>query len=128
MSCGEPGVAGSTSDGGVVSLTDIEIKASRLLAVCGYVATTTSVADTGHQVMIEVKSNDFAEPGPQRFILGGAQGGEATNHNVGLVQTKLIEIDAAFKSPGQKQTVTATTTVYDAVTTGAMINWCLIYT
>lgn len=128
MKCGEPGVAGATGDGGVVSLTDIEIKASNLFAIAAYAAVTTSVADTSIQLMMEVESDDFAEKGgPQRFGLGNQQGGEATNHPAALSQVQLIEVDAAFGSPGQKQTVTATVTAYDAVSTGPMCNWCLIY-
>ncbi len=127
MKCGEPGVAGNTGDGGTTALTDIEIKASKLHAIAAYASVTTSVADTSTQLMMEVKSDDFAESGPQRFGLGQKGGGEATNHPAGLSMVQLIEVDAFFRSPGQKQTVTAETTAYDALSTAPMINWCLIY-
>lgn len=128
MKVGEPGVAGSTSDGGVASLSDIEIKASQLHAIAAYTAVTTSVADTSILLMMEVKSDDFAEkPSRQRFSLGSQQGGEGTDHPAAMSPIQLIEVDAPFANPGQKQTLSAEVTSYDAVTTGPMTNWCLIY-
>lgn len=128
MKCGEPGVAGSVSDGGVVALTSIEIKASNLLAVVTYAGATTPVASTGIMLMFEMLSDDFAEKGPQRWSMNTVRaGGVATNSSGQGTSTLLVEVDMPFGSPGQKQTVTAEVTAYDAVSTGPMVNWCLIY-
>ena len=79
MKCGEPSVTGSVSDGGTQDLSNIEIKAGILYAVVTYVAAITAVASTGHMLMIEVKSDDFAEKGPQRWACNVQRaGGVAT--------------------------------------------------
>ena len=128
MTCGEPSVTGSVNDGGVVALTDIEIKANILLAVVTYVAAITAVASTGHMLMLEMLSADFADRGPQRWATNVQRaGGVATNSSGQIAQTQLIEVDMPFKNPGQKQTVTAKVTAYDAVTTGPEVNWMLIW-
>ena len=127
MKCGEPGVAGSTSDGGVVSLTDIEIAASILLAVVVYAAQTTIVTATGIMLGFEMKSTDFRDNGDHSWGINTQRGGVATNCSSSGTQTFLTRVDAAFKKPGQKQNVTAEVTAFDAVTTGPMCNWCLIY-
>lgn len=128
MKCGEPAVTGSVSDGGVVSLTDIEIKASRLMAVIAHIATITAVASTGNMLMFEMRSDDFEEKGPQRWALNPQRaGGVATNSSGQMSKTILVEVDIPFASPGQKQTVSAEVTAYDAVSTGPTVNWCLIY-
>ncbi|GAH91683.1 unnamed protein product [marine sediment metagenome] len=128
MTCGEPAVVGSVSDGGVVSLTDIQIKAQKLLAVVTYVATTTPVASTGHMLMLEMMSDDFGEKGgSQRWGLNPQRaGGVATNSSGQMAKTLLVEIDMMFGKPGQ-QKVSAEVTAYDAVTTGPLVNWCLIW-
>lgn len=128
MKAGEPAVSASVTDGATVSLTNIEIKASKLFAVVAYAAAETAVASTGHMLMFEMKSDDFAEPGPQRWSLNTQRaGGVATNSSGVFTSTLLVEVDASFTSPGQKQTVSAEVTVYDAVSTGALCNWFLIY-
>ncbi len=129
MKVGEPGVAASASDGGEASLTDIEIKGTKIHAVAAYASVTTSVADTSTQLMMETTSDDLApgSTGPQKFGLGQQGGGEATNHPAGLSMVQLIELDLNLKSPGQKHTISAAVTSYDALTTGPMCNWCLIY-
>ncbi|GAG60125.1 unnamed protein product [marine sediment metagenome] len=128
MKCGEPSVTGSVSDGGTADLTNIEIKASKLLAVVTYVAAITAVASTGHMLMFEMKSTDFAENGPHRWATNVQRaGGVATNSSGQLAQTQFVEVDAGFTSPGQKQTISAVVTAYDAVTTGPEVNWCLVY-
>lgn len=128
MKCGEPSITGSVNDGGTANMTDIEIKASILLAVVTYVAAITAVASTGHMLMFEMKSSDFLENGPHRWACNVQRaGGVATNSSGQLAQTEMTEIDAQFKSPGQKQTVKGVVTAYDAVTTGPEVNWCLIY-
>jgi len=128
MTCAEPSVTGSTSDGGVVSLTDIEIKARVLRAVIAYIATVTAVASTGHMLMFEMISDDFAIKGPQRWaLIPQRAGGVATNSSGQLSKTLLVEVDIPFKSPGQKQVISAEVTAYDAVTTGPNVNWCLIW-
>lgn len=127
MKCGEPSVTGSTSDGGVTSLTNIEIKASKLFAVVVYAIQTTCSGDMGTELMFEMLSTDFAEPGPQRWSLNVQPGGDATNNVPASTSTLLVEVDAAFGSPGQKQTVTATYTAYDAETAGPEVNWCLVF-
>jgi len=128
MTCGEPAVTGSTSDGGVVSLTDIGIKAKILRAVIVYIATTTAVASTGHMLMFEMTSDDFAQKGPQRWALNPQRaGGVASNSSGQISKTLLVEVDMPFGSPGQKQTISAEITAYDAVTTGPTVNWCLIW-
>lgn len=127
MKMGEPSVAGSVSDGGVVSLTDIEIEAQRLMAVVVYAAQTTIVAGTAIMLMFEMKSDDFVGGGPQRWSLNTQIGGVSTNASPNRIQTLLCEVDAAFRKPGQKQTVSAEVTAYDAVSTGPICNWCLIY-
>lgn len=128
MKCGEPSITGSVNDGGTADMSDIEIKANILLAVVTYVAAITAVASTGHMLMFEMKSPDFAEPGTHRWACNVQRaGGVATNSSGQLAQTQLIEIDAPFKSPGQKQTISGVVTAYDAVTTGPEVNWMLIY-
>jgi len=128
MTVGEPAVAGSVSDGGVVSLTDIKIKAKKLLAVVTYVATSIPVASTGHMLMLEVTSDDFGEKGgSQRWALNPQRaGGVATNSSGQMTKTLLVEIDMMFGKPGD-QTVSAEVTAYDAVTTGPVVNWCCIW-
>lgn len=128
MTCGEPAVAGSVSDGGVVSLTDIEIKAVKLLAVVAYAATSIPVASTGHMLMFEMTSDDFGEKGgSQRWALNPQRtGGVATNSSGQMAKTLLVEVDMIFGKAGQ-QRVSAEVTAYDAVTTGALVNWCLIW-
>lgn len=129
MKCGEPAVTGSVSDGGVVSLTDIKIKASSLLAVIAQISTITAVASTGNMLMLEMRSDDFGgERGPQRWALNPQRaGGVATNSSGQMSKTMLVEVDVPFKNPGQEQTVSAEVTAYDAVSTGPNVNWCLIY-
>lgn len=128
MTCGEPSITGSVNDGGVAALTDIEIKARILLAVVTYVASITAVASTGNMLMFEMLSSDFAENGPQRWACNVQRaGGVATNSSGQLAQTEMTEVNAAFKAPGQKQTVTAKVTAYDAVSTGPEVNWMLIW-
>ena len=127
MKCGEPGVAASTSDGGVVSLTAIEITASKLLAVVVYTAYTTGIGDASVQAAFEMKSADFKENGPQRWSLNVQPGGDATNTVPATTSTLLVEINAAFKVSNTKQNVTSEVTVFDAISTGPMCNWCLIY-
>jgi len=128
MTCGEPSVAGSVSDGGVVSLTDISIKAQVLRAVIAYIATVTAVASTGHMLMFEMISDDFGVKGPQRWaLIPQRAGGVATNSSGQLSKTLLVEVDIPFKHPGSSQTVTAEVTAYDAVSTGPNVNWCLIW-
>ncbi|GAI63505.1 unnamed protein product, partial [marine sediment metagenome] len=128
MKMGEPSVAGSVSDGGVVSLTDIEIEANQIMAVVVYCAQTTIVTATGIMLMFEMKSDDFVGGGPQRWGLNTQRGGVATNCASSGTETFRVEVDAAFRKPGQKQTVSAEVTAYDAVSTGPIVNWCLIYT
>ncbi|GAH92583.1 unnamed protein product, partial [marine sediment metagenome] len=127
MKCGEPSVTGGTGDGDVTALTNIEIKASRLFAVVTYAIQTTSTGDQGTELMFEMKSADFAESGPHRWGLNTQFGGDGTNNTPGSTSTLLVEVDAGFNSPGQKQTVTAEYTAYDAETAGPEVNWCLIY-
>lgn len=126
--CGEPAVDGSTSDGGTTSYTDIEVKASVLHAVMTYATVETAVASTSILLMFEMKSSDFAESGPHRWAMNtAATGGVATNSSGQLTPLQIVEVDAAFDSPGQKQTVSAECTAYDALSTGPVTNWCLIY-
>ncbi len=126
--CGEPGVTGSVSDGGTVAYTDIEIKASVLHAVMTYVTVSEAIASTSLQLMFEMKSDDFAENGPHRWSMNcAATGGVATNSSGQLTPLQIVEVDAAFTSPGQKQTVSAECTAYDALSTGPETNWCVIY-
>ena len=129
MTCGEPAVTGSVSDGGVVALTDIKIKAAKLIAVVAYNATITPVASTGHMLMLEMRSNDFGGiRGPQRWALNPQRcGGVATNSSGQMTKTLLVEVDIPFRKAGQEQTVSAEVTAYDAVSTGPTVNWCLIY-
>ena len=127
MRCGEPGVAGSVSDGGVVSLTDIEIPASILLAVVIYAAQTTIVTATGIMLGFEMKSTDFKDNGSHSWGINTQRGGVATNCSSSGIQTFLTRVDAPFKKPGSKQNVTSEVTSFDAVSTGPMCNWCLIY-
>ncbi|GAH94801.1 unnamed protein product, partial [marine sediment metagenome] len=124
----EPAVSGSVSDGGVVSLTDIQIKAQKLLAVVVYVATSIPVASTGHMLMFEMTSDDFGEKGgSQRWALNPQRaGGVATNSSGQMAKTLLVEVDMIFGRSGQ-QKVSAEVTAYDAVTTGPVVNWCLIW-
>lgn len=126
--CGEPAIDGSASDGGVTSYTDIEVKANVLHAVMTYATVETAVASTSIQLMFEMKSSDFADNGPHRWGMNtAATGGVATNSSGQLTPLQLVEVDAAFASPGQKQTVSAECTAYDALSTGPVTNWCLIY-
>lgn len=126
--CGEPSTAGSVSDGGVAAFTDIEIKANVLHAVMTYATVETAVASTSIQLIFEMKSDDFAESGPHRWAMNSlATGGVATNSSGQLCPLQLVEVDAAFRSPGQKQTITAESTAYDALSTGPVQNWCAIY-
>lgn len=128
MKCGEPSVTGSTSDGGVTSLTDIVITASKVLAVVVYAIQTTCSGDMGTMLMFEMRSDNWAEPGGgQRWSLNTQPGGDATNNVPASTSTLLVEVDAAFKSPNQNQTVSAEYTAYDAETAGPEVNWCLIY-
>lgn len=126
--CGEPAVDGSTSDGGVTSYTDIEVKADVVHAVMTYATVETAVASTSIQLMFEMKSDDFVESGPHRWGMNSAAtGGVATNSSGQLTPLQIVEVDARFSHPGQKQTVSATCTAYDALSTGPVTNWCLIY-
>ena len=127
--CGEPSTSGSVSDGGTSSFTDIEIKASKLHAVMTYATSAVPIASTSIHLMFEMKSDDFAESGPHKWAMNvAAAGGVATNFSGQLTPLQIVEVDAAFRSPGQKQTVTAVSTAYDALSTGPVQNWCLIYT
>lgn len=126
--CGEPAIDGSVNDNGVVAYTDIEIKATHLHAVMTYATVETAVASTSIQLMFEMKSSDFAESGPHKWGMNpAATGGVATNSGGQLTPLQLVEVDAGFNSPGQKQTITATCTAYDALSTGPVTNWCCIY-
>ena len=126
--CGEPSTTGSVSDGGTSAFTNIEVKASKLHAVMTYACPTTAVASTSIQMQFEMKSDDFAESGPHKWSMNSAAtGGVATNSTAQLCPLQLVEVDAGFRSPGQKQTVTAVSTSYDALSTGPLQNWCLIY-
>ncbi len=126
--CGEPAIDSSVSDGGVSAYTDIEIKASVLHAVMTYATVETAVASTSIQLMFEMKSDDFADNGPHRWAMNSsATGGVATNSSGQLTPLQIVEVDAAFSSPGQKQVVSAECTAYDALSTGPVTNWCCIY-
>ena len=127
MKCGEPAGAGSTSDAGTTSLTDIEIKANQLLAIVTYSALVTPTTATGVILQFEMKSDDFVESGPQKWGLNTIRAGAATNSTAQGTGTQLQEIDAPFRSPGQKQTLTAVLTSYDAIAVAPIVNWCAIY-
>ena len=127
MKVGEPAGATPVTDGAETSLQDIEIKASTLHAVVTYHAQVTPTTAMGVICMFEMTSDDFAEQGRQRWGLNPDRAGAATNSTSQGSETQLVEIDAAFRSPGQKQTLSATLTAYDTITVAGIANWMLIY-
>lgn len=126
MKCGEPAVSTSTSDNGETSNTDIEIKASHLHMLFGYVVATTLVADSSPVANGEVTSDDFAVAGPHKFGFNPQVGGDANMGTAGLDLTK-IEQDIAFRYPGQKQTLSCVVIMRDAVSTAPLSNWGVVY-
>ena len=125
MKCGEPAVSTSTSDNGRTSNTDIEIKASHLHMVFGYVVATTLVADSSPVANMEVSSDDFAAAGPHKFGVNPQVGGDANMGTAGVELTK-IEQDIAFKYPRQKQTLSCDVLMRDAVSTAPVSNWGVV--
>lgn len=126
MKCGEPSVAAGTADNGAVSLTDIEIKASRihLLSIYGLQATPT--ADCAFVATWAVTSDDFAVAGPWKGSINPHHGGETNTVQSAASLTK-IEADRAFRVGGQKQTVSCVATVRDAMAGDGHYNWALVY-
>ena len=127
MKCGEPAGAGSTTDGGVTSLTDIEIKASTIHAVITYAALVTPTTATGVILQFEMKSDDFGENGVHKWGLNTIRAGAATNSTAQGTETQLQEVGVNFRSGGAKQTVSAELTSYDAIAVAPVVNWCLVY-
>jgi len=126
MEMAEPAVAQSTSDNGETSLTDLEIKASKLHMWVGYVSYTTLVADTSCVATVSVESDDFSPAGPNKFSINPSIGGDA-NLAGSLMDLTKIEMDRTFRVPAQKQTVSCKVTMRDAVSTAPLANWGLVY-
>jgi hypothetical protein len=126
MKAGEPSVAAGTADNGAVSLTDIEIKASRLHMLTIYGLQATPTADCAFVATWAVTSDDFAVAGPWEGSINPHMGGEANAVNSFAALTR-VETDRAFRSPGQKQTVSCIATVRDAMAGNGHYNWCLVY-
>lgn len=123
---GEPAVATSTSDNGTSSNTDIEIKASHLQMIFGYVSFTTTLADASVVANAAITSDDFAVAGPHKFSFNPHLGGDANTVASSPALTK-IEQDIAFRAPGQKQTLSCEVTVRDALSTAGLSNWGVVY-
>ncbi len=126
MKCGEPPATLGTADNGSVSLDDIEIKATKLHAVIAYAMQLQPTADESCQCQINVSSQDFAVSGPMNFSTNSHPAGIANSASGGLSLT-VIETDRTFRVPMQKQTVSATATVRDAMAGNGRANWCLVY-
>lgn len=122
----EPAVTLSTSDNGAVSMTDIEIKAAALNLVWAYAVYTTAIADTSVIATCEVTSDDFAVAGPHKFSLNPQGGGDANTVGATPFLTKIPQ-DIAFRAPMQKQTLSCVGTMRDALTTGPLANWGVVY-
>lgn len=115
-----------TTDNVATALNDIEIKASRLIGVWGYALQTTTTADEAAVTTVAVTSSDFSENGPFRFSFN-PQGAGIANGASGGVDLTVIETDRGFNSPGNKQTVSCTVTVRDALTGNGKAGWGVIY-
>jgi len=126
MKCGEPATAVGTADNGAVSLDDIEIKASQLHMMTIYGMQATLTADCSLVATWAVTSDDFAVPGPWKGSVNPHCGGETDTSGSSVDLTK-IETDRRFRVPGQKQTVSCTATVRDALAGNGHYNWCLVY-
>lgn len=120
-----PGTLG-TADNTDVSLNDITVTASHLHMVFGYAVALQPTADEACPTTAEVKSDDFGEPGPMRFAWNPL-GAIITNGASGGVDLTTIETDRAFKSPGQKQTLSCVTTTRDAMAGDGRANWGVVY-
>ena len=127
MKCGEPAGLGPVTDGGTTNLEDIEIKANQLHAIVTYQALVTPTTAMGVINRIQMKSTDFSETGTHIWGLNPVRCGAATNSTAQGTQTQLQEIGAGFRSPGQKQTISAILTTYDTITVAPVVNWCAIY-
>lgn len=126
MKAGEPSVSAGTADNGEVSLTDIEIKGSKIHAMTIYGVQATLTADCSLAATWEVTSDDFAVAGPWKGSIVPHIGGDA---NTTGTQTELmfIETDRTFRAPGQKQTISCKATVRDACAGDGHYNWALVY-
>ncbi|GAH14907.1 unnamed protein product [marine sediment metagenome] len=126
MKSSEGADALGTADNVAVALNNIEIKASRLLAIWGYAIATQPTADEGCPSTAEITSDDFKENGPFRFawnplgpvIANGASGG---------VDLTVIETDRSFKVGGSKQTLKCTTTTRDAMAGDGVSAWGAVF-
>ena len=126
MKSSEGADALGTADDTAIVLNNIDIKASRLLAIYGYAIATQPTADQACPTTAEITSDDFSENGPFRFawnplgpvIANGASGG---------VDLTVIETDRGFKSGGSKQTLKCTTTTRDAMTGDGVSAWGVVY-
>ena len=126
MKAGEPAVSLSTSDNVAASCTDITAKASQLIRLWAYGVFTTAVADSSVVANGEVTSDDFAVAGPMKFGLNPCVGGDANMVTTGLDLTK-FDLDRAFRTPAQRQTIKCAITMRDAVSTAPVANWGLAY-
>lgn len=126
MKSSEGGDALGTADNVEVALNNIEIKASKLHGVWGYVIQTTATADETGANTVEIISDDFAENGPFKFAFN-PQGGLIANGASGGIDLTLIETDRSFKSGGSKQTVSCNVTTRDAMAGDGIAAWGVIY-
>lgn len=115
-----------TADNAAIDLNDIEIKASRIVAVWGYALALQPTADQGCPADVSITSDDFAVAGPFKFAWN-PEGGGIANMASGGVDLTVVETDRSFRVGGQKQTVSAVTTTRDAMTGNGRSNWGIVY-
>ena len=126
MKTGEPSVACGTGDDAAASLSDIEVKASKIHMLTIYGLQATPTADCALAATFAVTSDDFAVPGPWKGSINPHCGGE-TNTVQSSVDLTKIEADRAFRVAGQKQTVSCVATTREACAGNGHYNWTLVY-
>ncbi len=120
-----PGTLG-TADGAAIALNDIDIVASRLVAIYGYAVALQPTADEACPTTASITSDDFAENGPFNFAWNPL-GAIITNGASGGVDLTVIETDRSFKAPGGKQTLSCVTTTRDAMAGDGRSNWGVVF-
>ena len=126
MTSAEPPVALGTADNAAISLTAIEVKASRLIAIWGYAIQLQPTADESCQSTVAITSSDFGESGPFNFSFN-SHPGIITNGASGGLDLTVIETDRTFKSPAQKQTLNCVVTTRDAMAGNGRGQWGVVW-